>query len=192
MAKWHYAAAVALGLIAGSGSALVWMREGLAEVGEGWQGSRYAGSVDADAWTRANVALTGLMALKRSQAIYFIRTSDDSGARLDESCRYRVAGGALPGRWWSVTVYAPGGVLPRNGDHALSFDATRVHPDGAGHWQAIVAPAPQPGVAWASSRGAGRFDLTLRIYNPNTAAQADFPMISLPHVTRIDCAAGAR
>ena len=164
------------------------MRAGLAPVSGGWMGSRATGSVDADAWTRARVALTGLMALNRTQAIYFVRTTDDSGTALDEACRYRVSGGALPGRWWSITVYAPDGFLPRNGDHALSFDGARVQRDATGHWQALVARAPQPGSAWASSRGAGRFDLTLRIYNPTPAAQADFTTIALPHVVRLDCA----
>ena len=91
-----------------------------------------AGSVDADPWTRARIALTGLLALTRDQAIYFTTQTDDSGARLREECRYRVTGGAMPARWWSVTVYADDDFLPQNEDDALSFDATEVKPDPQG------------------------------------------------------------
>jgi hypothetical protein len=41
-----------------------------------------------------------------------------------------------------------------------------------------------------STRKAANFDLTLRIYNPTPAAQADFSTIPLPQVQRIDCAGG--
>ncbi|WP_226019338.1 DUF1214 domain-containing protein [Novosphingobium sp. FKTRR1] len=186
-----FALTVLAGLLVGAGSALAFMKHGAAEVQRGWSGSRVTGSVDADPWTRAQVALTGLLALNASQAMYFRRSADDAGQPLRESCRYRVAGGPLPGRWWSVTVYAADDYLPRNDDGALSFDATRVQPDGSGHWQAEVSRSRPAGpIPWASSRLAGHFDLTLRLYNPAPSAQRDLASIPLPSVTRIDCAGG--
>ncbi len=157
------------------------------EVHAHWAGNRLTGRVGADPWTRAQVALTGLLALNPSQAIYFRRQVDDSGARLRENCRYRIAGGALPGRWWSVTVYAADDYLPLNHDDALSFDATEVQRNGAGRWSATVAPDRPAQGAWASTRNAGDFDLTLRIYNPTPQAQADFGAIAFPTVERIGC-----
>jgi hypothetical protein len=153
-------------------------------------GSAVTGSVDADPWTRARVALSGLMALNRAQALYFVRKTDATGQPLREECQYRVSGGPLPARWWSVTVYAPDNYLPQNSDHALSFDATHVHPDASGRWQALAASRPVPGTVWVSTRKAGQFDLTLRLYNPTPAAQADFASIPLPAVERIACHAG--
>ena len=190
--RWPFAAAAVLGLFAGLGSAWWVMKHGRAgEVHAHWAGNRVTGSADADPWTRAQVALTGLLALNRSQAIYFRRGVDDSGAALREACRYRVRGGPLPGRWWSVTVYAADDYLPLNSDDALSFDATEVRRDAAGRWSAIVAPVRPTDGAWASSRNAGEFDLTLRIYNPTPGAQADFASIAYPSVERLDCAKGA-
>jgi len=191
MAKRVYAVVIAMGLLAGSGSALAWMRQGMAPVGQGWLGSRVTGSVDADAWTRARVALSGLLALNRSQAIYFVRKVDEAGRPLTERCRYRVSGGALPGRWWSVTAYAADNFLPVNDEGALSVDATRVQRDAGGRWQAIAAAQRPPGASWISTRKAGNFDLTLRIYNPTPAAQADFGTIPFPQIQRIDCVPGA-
>lgn len=178
---------IAVGLAVGAGSALAWMKQGGSVVQGDWVGSRLTGSADADPWTRAQVALTGLLAFNRSEAIYFRRMRDESGQRLRESCRYRVSGGPLPGRWWSVTVYDGQGYLPLNADNALSIDATRARPDREGRWQAIVADRPVTGMPWVSSRHAGNFDLTLRIYLPDAAAQADFATIPMPRVERLDC-----
>lgn len=184
---------VAGGLVVGAGSALHSMkRGGLRGAGSsGWQGSAVTGSVDADPWTRARVALTGLLALTRSQAIYFTTQTDDSGARLREECRYRVSGGAMPARWWSVTVYADDDYLPQNEDDALSFDATEVRPDPQGQWTALVAKQPEPGQPWASSNKAGQYTLTLRLYNPAKSAQDDYGSIPMPKVTRLDCGGAA-
>lgn len=187
-----FAATIALGLVVGAGSAVAFMKHGGGETHRGWTGNRVTGAVGADPWTRAQVALTGLLALNASQAVYFRRSADDSGEPLREECRYRVRGGALPGRWWSVTVYAADDYLPPNDDGALSFDATRVRPDGQGRWQALVGgERPSSGVPWASTRKAGHFDLTLRIYNPTPAAQRDFASIDFPTVERIGCSDGA-
>lgn len=194
MAKhWKLALTIVAGLAVGAGSAAWSMkRGGLSGIGAaGWYGNSVTGSVDADPWTRARVALTGLLALNKSQAIYFTTNVDVAGARLREDCRYRVAGGALPARWWSVTVYADDDYLPRNDDDALSFDATEVKPDAAGQWAAHVSPKPVGEGAWASSRKAGDYSLTLRLYQPSKAAQDNFASIPMPTVTRIDCGGAA-
>lgn len=180
---------VLLGLAAGSASALVSMKHfGMGgEEHQGWTGSRVTGSVDAGPLLRARVALTGLLALNRSQAIYFTREVDDLGEPLREDCRYRLSGGPLPGRWWSITAYAADDYLPQNDDDALSVDASEVRPDARGQWQAEAGPSPGPGMPWLSTRKAGNFDLTLRIYNPAPAAQEDFATIAFPRVERISC-----
>ncbi|MCW1381813.1 DUF1214 domain-containing protein [Novosphingobium sp. KCTC 2891] len=190
--RWPFALVTALGLVAGAASAGWTMKHGGgAEEHRGWRGSRVTGSPDADPWTRAQVALTGLLALNRSQAIYFTRSTDDAGAPLREDCRYRVNGGRLPGKWWSVTVYAADDYLPLNDDDALSFDATEVRPDARGQWTATLAPQRPAKGAWASTRQAGAFDVTLRIYNPSPRAQADFGTIPFPSAQRLDCGGAA-
>lgn len=181
------------GLGAGIASALWTMkRGGLRGEGQaGWYGNTVTGSVDADPWTRARVALTGLLALTKDQAIYFTTGTDESGARLREGCDYKVVGEALPGRWWSVTVYADDDYLPINDDDALSFDATEVTPDAAGKWSATVSGKRPEAGAWASSRNAGEYTLTLRIYQPSKAAQDDYGSIPMPKVTKLACGGAA-
>ena len=187
--KLAAAGIVIAGLIVGAGSGWYTLQHGMVqgETYSGWSGSKVTGSVDADPWTRARVAVSGLLALNKSQAIYFSRNTDDSGARLREDCRYQVSGEALPARWWSITVYAADNYLPLNDDDALSFDQTEAQPDGKAMWTGILAPKRPEGQAWASTRKAGDYDITLRLYQPTAAAQQDYRSIPMPRVTKLDC-----
>ncbi|HOA49631.1 MAG TPA: DUF1214 domain-containing protein [Novosphingobium sp.] len=193
ISRGKLALTIVAGLALGAGSA-VWATRAKGMGGEdysGWSGSRVTGSPDAGPWLRAQVAFSGLLALQRSQAIYFTARTDSEGQPLREGCRYRITGGAMPGKWWSVTVYAADNYLPVNSDGALSFDATEVKPDAAGNWSALAATRPEPGLAWVSTRNAGQFDMTLRIYQPDRSAQDDFRSIPMPRITRLDCAGAA-
>lgn len=187
--KLATAAVVLAGLLAGAASGWYSLQHGMVqgETYSGWNGSRVTGSVDADPWTRARVAISGLLALNKSQAIYFSRNTDDSGERLREDCRYRVSGGAMPARWWSITVYAADNYLPRNADDALSFDQTEAQPDGQAAWSGIMAPSRPEAGAWASTSKAGAYDITLRLYQPTAQAQQDYAVIPMPKVTKLDC-----
>lgn len=191
--RWKLALAIVTGLGLGAGSA-VWATRSAGMGGQdygGWSGSRVTGSVDADPWLRARVAVSGLLALQRSQAIYFTATKDSEGQPLREACRYRISGGRIPGKWWSVTVYAADNYLPMNDDDALSFDATEVKPDAQGNWTALAASKSEPGQPWVSTRKTGEFDMTLRIYQPDTSAQDDYASIPMPRITRLDCGGAA-
>jgi hypothetical protein len=188
--RWAWPLTLLAGLALGAGSAW-WLVAKAGSSGferNGWTSSTTFGSPDADLWTRASVAVRGLLALQKSQAIYLTARVDSQGAQLREACRYRVTGGPMPGRWWSVTVYAADNYLPLNDDDALSFDATEVRPDANGQWTArLSAKREKSEDAWASTRNAANYDVTLRIYNPTPEAQADYARIPLPTVTRLDC-----
>lgn len=186
--NWVIASTIAVGLIVGLLSGWWAISRGMGrETYSGWSGSSVTGSADAGAWLRAQVAISGLLALNKTQAIYFTRKTDDAGDPLREECSYRVTGGAMPGRWWSVTVYAADNYLPMNSDDALSFDATEVSSDAAGQWSAILAPVKPEGSAWASTRNAGAYDITLRIYQPSAQAQVSLASIAMPKVAKLSC-----
>lgn len=185
---WAIAATISVGLMVGLLSGWWAINRGMGrESFFGWHGSSVTGSTDAGPWLRAQVAISGLLALNKSQAIYFTRKTDDAGNPLTAECAYRVTGGAMPGQWWSVTVYAADNFLPLNDDDALSFDATEVTSDDNGQWSAILSAAKPADSAWASTRNAGKFDITLRIYQPNQQAQSDFATIPMPKVTKLNC-----
>lgn len=193
-----YLAAIVTGCALGLGSALymagLWpegrnMAFGNVDIG-GWRSDFAVGSKAADPYTRARVARHGLLALAKSEAVYLTRATDETGARLREACTYRLSGGAMPAEWWSVTLYDGKSMLPANTDGALSVNA-QGFPKGA--WQAVIAPTrPANGGAWISSKGAGDFDLTLRLYIPNPALLAS-PNTALtpPRIERLSCGGAA-
>lgn len=193
-----YLGAVVVGALLGLGSAL-WMAGlwpqgrslafGDVDVG-GWRSDFAVGSRAADPYTRARVARHGLLALAKSEAVYFTRARDDAGDPLREACTYRLSGGPMPAQWWSVTLYDGQSLLPANSDNALSIDAERA---GRGEWSAIIAPRRPAGEAlWISSRGAGTFDLTLRLYvpRPELLTRPD-AALEAPRIARLSCEGAA-
>lgn len=138
-------------------------------------------------YTRAIIAREGLLALSAREALYFTLTEDENGRPLEESCIYEIAGRELDARWWSITLYADDDFLARNGDHAHSVDASRIHVGGDGIWRVRISAVKGDALQWLSSREARRgFSLTLRVYNPDH----DFSPSAetLPALTTISCA----
>lgn len=152
-----------------------------------WNGDLAIGSRDADAYTRARIARTGLLALSREETIYFFRNRDSSGDIFRENCTYRMTGGALPSRWWSVTLYANDDFLAQNENDAHSISAS----DAAiseEEWAAHIGGAkPDDGSGWLSTEAAGQFSLTLRLYNPEPSALDAPSDISFPQIERVAC-----
>ena len=158
-----------------------------------WQSDWSIGSENADPYVRARVARNGLMGLRKEEAVYFLKTVDDTGETLSEACTYRVSGGSFPAAWWSITLYDADNRLPMNDDARLSFDqsqAEQVGGTGASNWSFIVSSRSpeQADTAWVSSRAGGAFDLTLRLYQPN-AALLENPgaTLSPPKIERLSC-----
>lgn len=202
-----YLLAVVAGCVIGVGSALSMagllpgtnpLAFGDVDVG-GWRSDFAIGTDSADPYTRARVARHGLLALAKSEAVYFTRTTDTDGAPLREACTYRLRTGAMPAGWWSITLYDGNSMLPANTDNALSINAgddsvARVGDEiiGQGVVATIAPRRPEARGLWISSRNAGQFDLTLRLYMPE-AALLDDPasVLDPPLIERIACEGAA-
>ncbi|MEO0417822.1 MAG: DUF1214 domain-containing protein [Pseudomonadota bacterium] len=194
-------AAAIVGTFIGVASALLmsglWSTKKPMEFGEinvnGWVSDFAVGSNEASPYVRARVARHGLLALAKSEAVYFVRGKDDDGARLSSTCIYRISGQDMPARWWSITLYnVADSKLPLNDDDALSVDETSVvRADGtaSGAWEAIIAPEqPADASNWISSRGSDGFDLLLRLYVPETALLNEpTQALSPPTLERMSC-----
>lgn len=192
IAAYLIAALIGCGLGLGSALGMAGLLPGMnalafgdVDVG-GWHSDFAIGSTAADPYTRARVARHGLLALAQREAVYFTRANDAAGRQLREDCSYRLSGGAMPAAWWSVTLYNGTSMLPDNSDGALSIDASRA---GQGGWEAVIAPdRPAGATHWISSRNAGMFDLTLRLYVPEPALlAAPTRALDPPRLERLDC-----
>ena len=178
-----YCSAVALGL----GSAwwvlkkAPWMNTTV-EVGA-WKTNLLAGSQDADIYTRAIVAFNGLLALDRSETMYFIANRDETGAPLHSRCTYRVEGRTPQARWWSITAYADDLFLFDAPQGRFSLNGTTARLDGQGSFALTTGPKEQAGTHWLPTPGDRGLVLTLRLYNPEQALQAAPGSLVAPRIT---------
>ena len=186
--------AVYLGALAvGVGSALwvlkkaAWLNPSV-QVGA-WRSNLQAGSVDADMYTRATVAVNALLALGRSETMYFVATQDDSGQGLRSQCNYRISGVPPQARWWSITAYAEDLFLFDAPNAHYSLNGSTAKLDASGAFALTIGPNEQMGTYWLPTPGQRPVVLTLRLYNPDPALQAAPQSLTAPSVQQIgDCA----
>lgn len=193
-----FAAALAAALVLGLGSAWVVINHGRALSGSGiqngaWSSSLLTGSPTADPYTRAAVARAGLLALEKTETVYFTAFRDDSGAALRSNCTYIVSGGALPARWWSITAYGADHYLIPNEAGKYSENMNSITWEGEDERaRFLISVSPQTdgeGDFIPSGEAADRapFSLTLRLYNPSPEVLAFPGDTPLPTITRERC-----
>ncbi|MGB5092394.1 MAG: DUF1214 domain-containing protein, partial [Parvibaculum sp.] len=122
-AIFYWGSALVMALLLGTGSAYLALQDAQARGGihsGPWATSTRFGSPEADMYTRARVALFGLLALDKKETMYFIANTDSNGEKLSGSCTYRVQGHDLAARWWSITAYASDSFLIPNEAHVFS------------------------------------------------------------------------
>jgi hypothetical protein len=139
-----------------------------------WRVSTLAGSADADLYTRARVALGGLLALNRSETMYYVAGTDSSGHPLRSRCSYRVSGAPPAARWWSVTAYAEDFHLFANEQRRYSLNGAGARLDAEGRFALVSGPmAPaDASLPWLPTPGDRGLIFALRVYNPAPALQA--------------------
>jgi hypothetical protein len=189
------AGAAALSIALGLFSAYQAVRSGFAggEISNGpWRSSFVTGSPDADLYTRARVAVGGLLALAPSETVYWTAERDGEGRPLDARCEYQVEGVELPARWWSVTLYGADQFLTENETGRYSFSQTTLTRPPSGPWSFLVSSEAKPSevMNWLPSGKAGAtgpFSLTLRLYNPKPRVYQEPEQLALPSIERRAC-----
>lgn len=160
-----------------------------------WHTDPDIGSDQANPYARAAVARAGLLALNKSETVYFTAMNDDAGEPLSTACHYRLVGKPLDTRWWSITAYGPDHYLienPANRYSQAKNTVTRgadngfvinVSPDGSGE---NGIPTGFTGARNDDNQGT-RFSLTLRLYNPSEASYSSLAGIALPTIVKEGC-----
>lgn len=152
-----------------------------------WATGMDFGTAETGAYTRAVVALRGLLALPASEARYYTAAEDDAGRPLDGRCTYRIRGGEQGGAWWSLTLYGRDGFLVANSANIWSVGSAALPPAERRGWTIIASPDRSAG-HWLPTGGIDRFELTLRVYLPEDEGRSNPPADRLPRIARIDCA----
>ena len=191
MRSWlRYTVCIALGLGSGAALAITQVRGGNLgrEVTNGpWSANTDQGTADASALTRARVALFGLLALPAKEAMYFLARTDSEGAPLNGQCTYKVSGGEMDARWWSITLYKGEGWLVKNAANRWSVAGNAPARDANGNWSFTVSPTKAEGV-WLPTGGTPKFDLTMRTYHPQGDLLNDPARAMLPTIKKESCA----
>lgn len=150
-----------------------------------WQTSLATGSVKSGPYTRAKVAMHGLLALNRSETIYYTAAADSSGASLDGACTYDIVGRDPDARWWSITAYGADDFLIPNPVDRYSISKNSVLRAADGTFSATVGSAAHV-QNWIPTARAP-FSLTLRLYNPGASVQSESASASLPVIVKDSC-----
>ena len=181
-------AAVLAGLLVGVGSAWLWLTRtdpAGKRVGP-WLVNLEAGSTDASMYTRARIAIKALLALDRRETLYFVADRDDAGRPLRARCRYLIRGSIPAARWWSVTAYADDLFLFPNSEQRYSVSGENPTLKALGEFRATTGPDAPPAGATPHipTPGDGGLILTLRLYNPAPALQADPGALAAPSIVQ--------
>ncbi len=185
----RYGLMLVIGLALGGGTAVLQLRQSFAADGitnGPWKTGSKVGTADASVATRASVALRGVLALPEREAIYFNAAQDSSGRKLTGKCSYRVTGGSMDARWWSLTLYDSKGYLIPNPASVYSLGSAALSPEEASDWKVEIARTRQ-GAHWIAMPDDQPFELTLRAYHPSQKLLAARGTAMLPRIERKEC-----
>jgi len=185
----YWGSALLLALLLGLGATAAWLWSsgfGGGISSGSWQTSLGTGGVDADPWTRARVALRGLLALNRSETMYYNASRDSEGKLLSGDCDYRLEGHDLAARWWSITAYGADSYLIPNPQQRFSISQTSVQREADGSFVLHLSAHEKSG-NWLPVKAGARFELTARFYNPEQSVQQQPASAQLPLIVREDC-----
>ncbi|MDD5312492.1 MAG: DUF1214 domain-containing protein [Dehalococcoidia bacterium] len=178
--------ALVLGSAVGVGSALV-AYDAVASaysVKNGpWQTSLAVGSEDASLYTRASVAVHALLALRKSETVYYTAYKDDNGDPLNSNYVYRIEGKNPDARWWSITVYGADDFLIANELNRYSYNMNNVASNADGSYTIYLSRNQRSG-NWLPLGNQSKFSLSLRLYNPGSTVLDNPATVELPHIIR--------
>lgn len=152
-----------------------------------WEFYRGVGEQDRGIYRRAFIARIAWFGLPATETVYGTAHTDDHGDPLSNSCRYRIHGGAIDARWWSVTAYRDRHWMPNALDrYGISSTTAHIQPDGT--WSILLGRTPEVG-DWLPLDGrTGELALIFRVYNPSERLRAELgTTMQLPHIRKVSC-----
>lgn len=136
-------------------------------------------------YTRAGIAVKALLALGRSETMYFVATTDDAGAPLRSRCTYRISGAPPKARWWSITAYADDMFLFDAPNRHYSLNGTTANLDASGNFAFSTGAKEQADLFWVPTPGDRGVVLTLRLYNPEPSLQLEPSSLRPPSIVAL-------
>lgn len=182
-------AVLAISFILGVGSAglgVKWSVDRASLKNGPWYTNLAIGSQGAGMYTRAVIAIAGLFALNKSEAIYYNAKSDDQGKVFSTACDYRMEGKDMNARWWSFTIYGDDHFLVPNKENRYSYNLKNLAREPDRSYKVYLSSQRKAG-NWLPIGDTGSFTITLRLYNPDKGVYEDPAHIELPSIIKEGC-----
>lgn len=157
----------------------------LTELGP-WKAWPNAAGPKADPYSRANQARSGALLIGTGEGITFQATSDDVGTPLDGACQYRISGGHLPARLWTLTLVDEKGMVVDNPSNRYGYDNQSLLRYSGSRFDIVIGPTVM-GNNWLQSPSNGTFRLILRLYDTPLTSGGSYSEISLPRIEWESC-----
>jgi len=179
------AIAIALGLGVGSAFLAVEYGSNLTAVRFGPWSAPAAEGAGSDPYRVAIASRTDELRLGGSEGMAFVAATDSDDEPLSGSCSYRLVGGAIPARLWTVTARSADGTVFANPSGRIAFHSGEVLRDVSGAFVIALAAGAQPG-NWLPVEPDAPFSLTLVLYD-TPIATAPSRSEELPEILRDAC-----
>ena len=152
-----------------------------------WKGYPRIGTVGIDPYARAAIARNGELPVGIGDGVAFTASVDDKGHPLDGRCDVTVRGTTPPARYFTITLYTPGGRLVANSLGRHGFTSQELVRDTSGEFELTVSPRARPG-NWLPTGGIDSYVLMMRFYDTSlgiaTRAGREAPMPAI-RLTRV-------
>jgi len=181
--------ALAIALVVGLGGtwyALTY-EKGVETVTSGpWRAVIEIGTVAPNPYARAILARTGAIPMLATESITFRTLTDSRGEPLRGACIYRLRGGLIDARWWTLTVTDDQGREPARNPASHAATSVGVIRDQDDQFEIILSPTARPG-NWLSTGGMANVALALRLYDTPLYVNGSLYEVVLPSITRERC-----
>ena len=147
-----------------------------------------AGARDADPYTRAVNARTGIIPLAVGEGLVLRATADSAEQALDRRCTYMVGSVTPQARFWTLTLYDAAGRPVQTPLGRSGFTSAELLRDASGAFSISISPEARSG-NWLMMPEAGEeLSLLLRLYDsPASAGSASLDARALPTIERLEC-----
>jgi hypothetical protein len=147
-----------------------------------------AGRPEAEPYTRAYIALNGLLAVSSTSELTFQAKTDSGGDRLTSACDYAIVMDEFEPSWWSLAVFDGAGKLIANAAERYGFTSGTAMREPDGRTVVTLARDARPG-NWLPSGRSNRVVLVLTVQDASWAAAIHDGGASkvLPQVVRTAC-----
>ena len=152
-----------------------------------WEAFPRAQTAEADPYAKSHRANAGKLLYGTAEGLTFTAAVDESGARLNGNCHYRMTGHTPPARLWSLFTNDAHGQPPsENAESPAALNSRTVLREANGDFSVEISASAQPN-NWLAVTPNQPFRLVLTLFDTPTAGSSGLIDLSMPKLEKIGC-----